>query len=451
MVATWYGGRQPSPILAPSQSAQRSGCARVTGKAGENGQSSVVWAARSPWTRPSAPGCGGTFKAFQGGDRRRRRLQGRHRTVVLSRKRRLNVQSGSRTDCTHCGKKAWSVRALPPVTVDTEQVPREAGGPVSGCTPNGIPRQGGQVVALGCARQEMGKSLSSRAQRPSDSNWIQSYPTKNKTAQDTMKFFLQKVVPPDQKPRINHTFDSLDFFSRLWRLLLDHDKSTPYRSETNGIAEYAVRRVKEGTSTLMVQLGLSEKWWGEALKFFCSVRNMQDKLAERKSPCGRRFGTPFDGSVIPYGAEICFDPISTKDKSRHHQFGTMTLPGISIGHAPNFGGGWTGDLIIADWDIENNVASEVHVRFKSKEVGMKRLQEAFISPCADGSQRHEGHAQRQTLRHQRVESFCAGGVPSTLGEARGDPLQSARDNSWQEKSGVAHCAEADRDAMKSQG
>ena len=43
------------------------------------------------------------------------------------------------------------------------------------------------------------------------------------------------------------------------------------------------------------------------------------------------------------------------------------------------GGGWTGDLIIADWhDIENHVASEVHVeRFKSKELGMKKLQEVF--------------------------------------------------------------------------
>ena len=35
---------------------------------------------------------------------------------------------------------------------------------------------------------------------------------------------------------------------------------------------------------------------------------------------------------------------------------------------------------MADWhDIENNVASEVHVkRFKSKEVGINNLQEAFV-------------------------------------------------------------------------
>ena len=35
----------------------------------------------------------------------------------------------------------------------------------------------------------------------------------------------------------------------------------PHRSETNGIAERAVRRVKEVTSSLLVQSGSDEQWW----------------------------------------------------------------------------------------------------------------------------------------------------------------------------------------------
>ena len=97
--------------------------------------------------------------------------------------------------------------------------------------------------------------------------------------------------------------------------------------------------------------------------------------------------------------------ISTNDKTRLHQFGTKMLPGIFVGYALNSGGGWTGDVITADWhEIENNIASEVHVkRFKSKVVRIKRLQEAFVCLCADGSLRQEDHTQRQTLRHKRVE------------------------------------------------
>ena len=53
----------------------------------------------------------------------------------------------------------------------------------------------------------------------------------------------------------------------------------------------------------------------------------------------------------------------------------------------------------ADWDnIENNVELDVHVkRFKSKEVRIKKLQEAFLFPSADGSLSQEGHAQRKNL------------------------------------------------------
>ena len=35
---------------------------------------------------------------------------------------------------------------------------------------------------------------------------------------------------------------------------------TPHRSETNGIAERAVRRVKEGTSAVLLQSRLNESW-----------------------------------------------------------------------------------------------------------------------------------------------------------------------------------------------
>ena len=38
-------------------------CARVTGKADENGQNSGNGAARSSWTRSSVPGCGDASKA----------------------------------------------------------------------------------------------------------------------------------------------------------------------------------------------------------------------------------------------------------------------------------------------------------------------------------------------------------------------------------------------------
>ena len=126
------------------------------------------------------------------------------------------------------------------------------------------------------------------------------------------------------------------------------------------------------------------------------------------------------------------------------------LPGILIGYALNSGGGWTGDLIIADWiHTENYVASEVHARrFESKVVGIKYSKDIFL--CSHGSLRQESHTQPQTLRRQRVERFDPVKVPSTFvgrGEARSDPLQCARSDSLQEE-GVADVSELDRDAME---
>ena len=82
----------------------------------------------------------------------------------------------------------------------------------------------------------------------------------------------------------------------------NHSTST-HRSETNGIAEIAIRREKEGTSAVLLQSGLDERWWSDSLDFCCHLRNVQDLLADGKTPDDRRFGEPFmKGPIIPFGA-----------------------------------------------------------------------------------------------------------------------------------------------------
>ena len=70
-----------------------------------------------------------------------------------------------------------------------------------------------------------------------------------------------------------------------------------------------------------------------------------------------------------------------------------------------------------------------------------------MSLCAGGSLRQQGHDQRKTSRHQRVERFDAERGPST-GEATGDLLQCARSDSLQEEGVAVDLLEADRDAAE---
>ena len=58
----------------------------------------------------------------------------------------------------------------------------------------------------------------------------------------------------------------------------------PHRSETNGIAERAVRRVKEGTSAVLLQSGVDEKWWADSMECFTYLRNVTDLLSDGKTP-----------------------------------------------------------------------------------------------------------------------------------------------------------------------
>ena len=64
-----------------------------------------------------------------------------------------------------------------------------------------------------------------------------------------------------------------------------------------------------------------------------------------------------------------------------HKFGVKTLSGAFVGYLQQAGGGWSGDLVIADWEeIENaETASEIYTkRFKTAEVTVVKQDEIFV-------------------------------------------------------------------------
>ena len=122
-----------------------------------------------------------------------------------------------------------------------------------------------------------------------------------------------------------HTDNSLEFGRACEDLSWNHCTSTPHRSETNGIAGRAVRRVKEGTSAVLLQSGLNESWWADSMECFSYLRNVTDLLSHGETPYERRFGQPFKGPIIPFGSLVEYHPITAKDQSRIHQFGKKVL------------------------------------------------------------------------------------------------------------------------------
>ena len=159
--------------------------------------------------------------------------------------------------------------------------------------------------------------------------WLQSYPCKTKTSQETQKNLVK--FQPTRKTEVIHNDNTLEFGKSCEELFWNHRTSTPHRSEANGIAERAVRRVKERTSAVLLQSGLGNEWWAGSMECYCYLRNIQDLLSDGKTPYERRFGMPFDGPVIPLGAMVEHHPISAKDLSGLHQFGAKVLPAKFLG------------------------------------------------------------------------------------------------------------------------
>ena len=158
--------------------------------------------------------------------------------------------------------------------------------------------------------------------------WIQSYPCKSTSSQKNLMKFLE----PTRKPQVICTDDSLEFGKSCEELSWNHCASTPHRSQTNGIAERAVRRVKRGhlrccCSPVWVTNGGRVPWNVTAI-----CETFKISCLTGRTPHERRFGMPFGGPVILFAALVEYHPISAKDQSRLHQFGSKVSPGIFLGY-----------------------------------------------------------------------------------------------------------------------
>ena len=189
--------------------------------------------------------------------------------------------------------------------------------------------------------------------------WCKTWPpdgssrirAKTKTSQETQRS-LQKFLP-NRKPKVIYTDNSLEFGKAREDLSWNHCTSTPHRSETNGIAERAVRRVKK---KIRLQYCCNQVWMKNGgqipwnAKPICETFKISCLMG--KTPYERRFGKPFRGPVIPFGSLV----------------GKKVLPGLFLGYALYAGGIWKCDVLVADLEeLETMDASEIYSKDSMRE------------------------------------------------------------------------------------
>ena len=183
-----------------------------------------------------------------------------------------------------------------------------------------------------------------------------------------------------------------------------------------------MRRVKEGTSAVLLQSGLNGTLVGRFYGMLTYLRNVTDLLSDGKTPYERRFGQPFKRPIIPFGSLVEYHPLTAKDQSRIHQFGKKVLPGLFLGYALYAGGIWKGDVLVADLEeLETMDASEIYSkRLNAKVVIFPEEKGEFIFPIADGRIKTLGGDQElrtsTLVRHRPIQGESS---IDFLGESEG--------------------------------
>ena len=236
---------------------------------------------------------------------------------------------------------------------------------------------------------------------------------KTNASQETQRS-LQKFLEPDRNPKVIYTDNSLEFGKDCEDLSWNHCTSTPHRSETNGIAERAVRRVKEGTSAVLSQSGVGNEWlsakhsissclmlklrtrdvFGNHLqdRSFRLVRLLSITLSLRKT--GQESINLDRKSYL----DCSSDTLCTRDA-----FGKVTYLAADIE------------------ELETMDASEIYSkRFNAKEVIFPKENANFIFPAADGRINLSGGDQElRTSTLIRYHPFRGEGHVDFLGESEG--------------------------------
>ena len=179
--------------------------------------------------------------------------------------------------------------------------------------------------------------------------YIGSYPMAHHTTDNT-NIALEHFAGAGFKVKRIYTDGSGELKGAAGRLNWLRDVSTPHRPQTNGVAERAVRKILEGSRSLLLESGLSYGWWAEATKCFAVLHNVSVPAIDGLTPYQLRNGADFKGKLVPFGAEIQHKPAAAREIELLKKFGSRMLQGVFVGYHFHSGGQWSGDYLVVDAD-----------------------------------------------------------------------------------------------------
>ena len=104
--------------------------------------------------------------------------------------------------------------------------------------------------------------------------WIQPYCVKQKRLRKLIIAYESSWSRQENQKSFALTDNSLDFVKSCEDLSWKSLYVNTTQIGNQWIAERAVRRIQEGTSAVLLQSGLDEKWWADSMECHCYLRNI---------------------------------------------------------------------------------------------------------------------------------------------------------------------------------
>ena len=153
------------------------------------------------------------------------------------------------------------------------------------------------------------------------------YPSPTKEA-DQCHEDLQHFLQVGDKVGVVYSDNAPELKDAVRRMKFRHNTSRAYVDEN---IEREIRTVLEGTRANLTQAGLPDSLWPYAAQRHAMALNATKRLDVARIPWEDRFGTPFDGLMIPFGAKVLFWNNPKQNVTEASKFSPTGEEGIFLG------------------------------------------------------------------------------------------------------------------------
>ena len=158
---------------------------------------------------------------------------------------------------------------------------------------------------------------------------------------------LQHYLQLGDKVGVVYSDHAPELKDAVSRMKFRRNTSHAYVDENKAVIEREIRTVLEGTRANLTQAGLPDSLWPCAAQRHAMAFNATKRLDVARIPWEGRFGSLFDGLMVPFGAKVIFWNNPKQNITEASKFALLGEEGILLGFHIQPGFIWQKEYLLA--------------------------------------------------------------------------------------------------------